>query len=82
MTNNERLIAKVYLNYEEIKKFLDAHSIDGAQIKEKINHIIDNIHTEINKKVPSYSKITKIFEHKEPFIKTPSLKIIRSHYVY
>jgi len=76
----DRLVAKVHLNYVELEEIFNNLNLKKNQINEKINKILDDIHFQVNQKLPSYSKIVKVLEQSEPFAKTPSLKIKRFLY--
>jgi long-chain acyl-CoA synthetase len=49
-------------------------------VHEDIEKLLEEIRQETNKRLASFSKITKFIEQQEPFIKTPTKKIKR--YLY
>lgn len=76
--NNGRLDAWVYPDYE----YVDAKTIDQSRVQrhEYIEALLEKMRKEINLQVPPTSRISKIFERREPFIKTATHKIKR--YLY
>ena len=81
MMRDERLVAKVHLDYELIDKMFQASSTTDTQVKEKINELLEEMRQDVNTKVASYAKMVKFVEQIEPFIKTPTKKIKRFLYV-
>ena len=81
MMRDDRLIAKVHLDYELIDKMFQASSTTDTQVKEKINELLEEMRKDVNTKVASYAKMIKFIEQIEPFIKTPTKKIKRFLYV-
>jgi len=77
----DRLIAKVHLDYELIDKMFKADNTPDAEVKEKINSLLEEMRKDTNTKVASYCKMVKFVEQIEPFIKTPTKKIKRFLYV-
>lgn len=76
----DKLVAKVHLNYSELETIYKNITNRKEQFSESINNILDEILIQINGKLPAYSKIVKIVEQNEPFIRTPTLKIKRFLY--
>lgn len=77
---NEKLIARVHLDYELLDKKFKANKHSDAQVKEDISTFLEQTREEINSQLASYSKIVKFIEQIEPFVKTPTKKIKR--YLY
>ena len=69
---NEKLVALVYPDYEEVR------SLGFTQ--EDIQGVMEQNRQELNEQLPSYSKITEIRLHQEEFEKTPKKSIKR--YIY
>ena len=67
-----KLVALVYLDAEKIKK--DGLDAEALSIK------MEEMQALINKKMPSYSKLTKIETVDQPFEKTPKMSIKRFLY--
>lgn len=79
-----KIVARVELNYEEInkslKQFKEMASDKASEAEEEANRILVNIKKSVNEEVNKFSRLTNIFEQKEPFIKTPTKKIKRFLY--
>ena len=80
MTQGDRLIAKIHLDYELLDNTLKAHNTPDSEVKEKIINLLEEIRLDVNSKVASYCKIIKCVEQIEPFVKTPTKKIKRFLY--
>nr|HPK41338.1 AMP-binding protein [Candidatus Cloacimonadota bacterium] len=78
--SNNRLQARVFLNYEviDLQKGLQKISANAAQ--KEIDKLLESIRLQINENLSSYTKIMKLIEHKAPFDKTPTMKIKRFLY--
>ena len=75
-----KLVARVFLNYEELDKEFSAQKLTETQIHNEIKTILENIRTDVNNRVSTFSRISKIIEQTEPFEKTPTQKVKR--YLY
>ncbi|MCP4146382.1 MAG: long-chain fatty acid--CoA ligase [bacterium] len=76
--NNNLLEAWIYLDYDLIDQ-----ETKGKSEKQKlafIEKLLQNLKQEVNGQLSSFSKISKIVEHEEPFTKTVTHKIKR--YLY
>jgi long-chain acyl-CoA synthetase len=76
-----QLVARVYLNYEELDVQFGAEKLDDSQAKTRIQELLEEIRKGVNVRVSSFSRINKIIEQSEPFLKTPTQKIKRYLYV-
>ena len=76
-----KLIARIHLDYELIDKMFKADNTPESEVKAKIDKLLEEMRIETNKKLASFSKITKFVEQIEPFVKTPTKKIKRYLYV-
>ena len=76
--NNGKLEAWVYPDYE----FIDEQTADQPRSRrhEYLAELIETMRTEINQQLPKTSRIAKVLERREPFIKTATHKIKR--YLY
>ena len=76
--NNGRLDAWVYPDYE----LIDEQTADQSRTQrhEYIESCIEKMRQELNEALPKQSRLTKIYERREPFIKTATHKIKR--YLY
>lgn len=73
-TNDEMTVsAKIYPNYEQIKKNLKRQELTQEEIRQSIAEAIK----EVNKKLPNYKKITQFDIRESAFIKTTTQKIKR-----
>jgi len=75
------LIAKIYLNFDEIDLEFKIQRLTEPKAREIINKILSDLLIQINERVNTFSRINKIIEQREPFEKTPTQKIKRYLYV-
>lgn len=75
------LIAKVYLNHDQIDEAFKIQKLNESQARDIINKILADLLIKINERVNTFSKVNKIIEQREPFEKTPTQKIKRYLYV-
>ncbi len=75
-----KLVALVQLNYERLKAQLHSAADGVSNLQEKAKEILANLHTEVNKKLSGFSRLSTVVEQIEPFVKTPTKKIKR--YLY
>jgi len=80
MQQNEKLIARIHLDYDLIDKMFDARKLPESEIREKIAQNLEEMRVEVNSQLASFAKIQKYIEQIEPFVKTPTKKIKR--YLY
>ncbi len=80
MQLEDKLVARVHLDYELIDKMFKGHNTPETEVKQKIEALLEDMRIETNTKLASYSKIMKFIEQIEPFIKTPTKKIKRFLY--
>lgn len=76
--NNGRLQAIIYPDYEYIDQETKGQS--DSQKRDYINQRLKEILDKVNVELPTYSRISKIIERREPFEKTATHKIKR--YLY
>lgn len=81
MEKGDQLVAKVYLNYEEIDKEFKIQKLSEPKAREINTKIFADLLTQVNLRVNTFSRINKILEQPEPFEKTPTQKIKRYLYV-
>ncbi len=77
---NQRIIARVHLDYETLDRQFKADKLTETKIRQRTSNLLDKIKSEVNKKVSAFSRIHEIIEQQEPFEKTPTQKIKR--YLY
>lgn len=80
LERESKLVAKVHLNYEEIDNTFQIQKMNESDARKKINELLQNIHSTVNSKISSFSRIHKVLEQSEQFEKTPTQKIKR--YLY
>lgn len=80
MNNENRIIAKIHLDYEELKNNFTHFKILESEINKEINSILESIRLRVNKRVASFSRISIVYEQPVPFEKTPTRKIKRFLY--
>jgi len=74
--------ALVYPDYDAIDSAISDKNLDNENKSELIKKsILEQARLEVNEKLPSFSKINKIYEHEEPFKMTPTNKIKRYLYI-
>ena len=78
---NGQLIARVYLNTDEIDLEHKIQRISESQAREVIDKLLAELLIQVNEKVNTFSQLKKIIEQREPFEKTPTQKIKRYLYV-
>jgi len=79
-----RLIARIRLNRDEIveefRNLKETAANISQNVSEHIQHYISELQNEVNKRLKSFSRISRIEEEDKPFEKTPTQKIKR--YLY
>ncbi|HQI50412.1 MAG TPA: long-chain fatty acid--CoA ligase, partial [bacterium] len=68
-------------NYEELDHEFSSHQLSDSEVQEEINKRLEAIRRDVNSRLKLFSRINKIIEQKEPFEKTPTLKIKRYLYI-
>ncbi|RKX82837.1 MAG: long-chain fatty acid--CoA ligase [Spirochaetes bacterium] len=84
-----RLIARIRLNRDEVAKEFDNIKKTAANISqsisknvsEHIQHYLSELQNEVNKKLKSFSRLSRLEEEDKPFEKTPTQKIKRYLYL-
>ena len=80
MMQDEKLVARVHLDYELLDKKFNADKNPDAKVKEDIANFLEEMRVDVNSQISSYSRMVKFIEQIEPFVKTPTKKIKR--YLY
>jgi long-chain acyl-CoA synthetase len=78
--NNSQLEAWVYLDYDLIDQ--ETRGKTERQRQEYTGQILSRVRDEVNRQLPTFSKISKIIEQEEPFVKTATHKIKRYLYTH
>jgi len=79
--NEGALTARIYLDYDKLDELFGVRQKSETKTREKVADILEEIRTEVNASVSSFSRIRKVIEQREEFIKTPTKKIKRYLYV-
>ncbi|MGA9119782.1 MAG: AMP-binding protein [Bacteroidota bacterium] len=80
LEEQNRLIARAHLNYEELKKRFSLHNKSDHQVREHVAALLEDIRKQVNEKLAHFSRIHRIIDQPEPFEKTPTQKIKRHLY--
>jgi long-chain acyl-CoA synthetase len=80
MMQDDKLIARVHLDYELIDKKFHAEKNTEAQVKKDIANFLEEMRKDVNSQISSFSRMVRFVEQIEPFVKTPTKKIKR--YLY
>ncbi len=75
------LTARIHFDYEKLDEILGVKEKSETRTHEKVNDLLENIRLEVNKNISAFSRIRKVIEQTEPFVKTPTKKIKRYLYV-
>jgi long-chain acyl-CoA synthetase len=75
-----QLAARVHLDYEKLDESFSAEGLTEAQIRSRIETMLEDIRKTTNESVSAFSRIARVIEQVEPFEKTPTQKIKR--YLY
>ena len=81
LDNEGVLTARIYLDYDKLDKILGIKHKSETKTHAKVAELLEEIRVEVNKSVSSFSRIKKVIEQREEFIKTPTKKIKRYPYV-
>lgn len=76
----KQLVARVHLNYEKLDETMDVRHTSESEQHRRIETLLETIKNETNANVSKFSKISRVIEQREPFVKTPTKKIKR--YLY
>jgi len=79
-SQNNKIIARIHPNYEMIDEKFKAQHRKESQMQKIINQLLLDVKTEVNLRVPQFSRLSTVIEQTEPFVKTPTQKIKR--YLY
>jgi long-chain acyl-CoA synthetase len=78
LENNGQVEAWIYPDYE----FIDDQTSGESRLDRRayIENLLETLRVELNEQLPKSSRLAKVFERREPFIKTATHKIKR--YLY
>ena len=74
------LTARIHLDYDKLDEILGVSKKSETKMHAKVDDLLENIRLEINENISAFSRIRKVIEQREEFIKTPTKKIKR--YLY
>ena len=75
-----KIVARVEINQEEVNRQLKSIRGKAEDMEAEMTRVLNNIKKSVNEEVHKFSRLSGIFEQKEPFVKTPTKKIKR--YLY
>jgi len=75
------LTARINLDYDKLDEELGVRKKSETEVHKEVAEVLESIRKEVNENVSSFSRIRKVIEQKEPFVKTPTKKIKRYLYV-
>ena len=78
---NDRLVARVFLNYEKLDEEFTEKGLSQSEIRDHIKQLLVSLRDEANANVASFARLAEVIEQSEPFEKTPTQKIKRYLYV-
>jgi len=79
--NDGVLTARIHLDYDKVDEMFGVKQRSETKTHEKVAELLEEIRKEVNENVSSFSRIKKVIEQREEFIKTPTKKIKRYLYV-
>ncbi|MDZ7724254.1 MAG: AMP-binding protein [candidate division KSB1 bacterium] len=75
-----RLLALAYPDYDMIDQEIDGKK-ESEETESRIEDILDEERKKTNERLPHFAAVSKIFEQREPFEKTPTNKVKRYLYI-
>ena len=79
--NEGVLTARINLDYDKLDELFGVKQESETKTHEKVSEILEEIRLDVNNSVSTFSRIKKVIEQREEFIKTPTKKIKRYLYV-
>ena len=79
--NEGVLTARIHLDYDKLDELFGVKQKSETKTHEKVSELLEVIRLDVNNSVSSFSRIRKVIEQREEFIKTPTKKIKRYLYV-
>jgi len=73
-------VARIHFNYDKLDELYGIKRMSETQLRGEIDKLLESIKTQTNEGVSKFSKISRMIEQREPFVKTPTKKIKR--YLY
>jgi long-chain acyl-CoA synthetase len=75
------LTARIHLDYDKLDEVLGVSMKSETKMHAKVDKLLEDIRREVNENISAFSRIRKVIEQREPFVKTPTKKIKRYLYV-
>jgi len=79
--SNGKLLVKAYLDYDVLDREFERNKLNDAEARKLTEDILEQARQRFNTQLPTFSQISKISEHPEPFEKTPTNKVKRYLYL-
>jgi len=79
--NDGVLTARIHLDYDKVDEIFGVRQKSETKTHEKVAELLEEIRKEVNENISNFSRIKKVIEQREEFIKTPTKKIKRYLYV-
>ena len=80
MEQDNKIVARIYLDYELIDNMFNANKVSDAKAREDITNYLEEMRKDVNSQISSFSRISSFIEQTEPFVETPTKKIKRFLY--
>lgn len=74
---DHKVVAKIHIDYDQFDESHNVSKSSGSALHKEVLSLLEEVRTAVNIQLSSYSKITRVVEQCEPFIKTPTKKIKR-----
>ena len=74
------LVARIHINYDNFNEHIGNIKKNAEVLQEDITQYLHEVKDRINKQLSKFSRVHEVVEQKEPFTKTPTLKIKRFLY--
>jgi long-chain acyl-CoA synthetase len=78
---NGKLSARIYLNYDALDDEFGVKDMIESEVRVKNQAILEGVRKEVNSKVSTFARLSRVVEQMEPFEKTPTQKIKRFVYL-
>ncbi len=76
-----KLSARIHLNYEALDEAFGAGKMFESEVRKKVKELLEEIRKDVNGKVSTFARLSRVTEQVEPFEKTPTQKIKRFVYL-
>jgi len=75
-----KVVAKIHIDYDQFDVLYNLNNTSDSKIHDRVLALLEEIRVEVNTQVSNFSKLSRVIEQPEPFVKTPTKKIKR--YLY